>query len=80
MSQKQQSHMFVTWVNSLAHQWGEIDWWPSRDLVRFYAPTDFKQKCPATRVIVDCTECPIKNQEPIAQQAKFSTYKNINTE
>ena len=74
------TNIFVTWVNFLACQWGEIDWWPSRDLVRFYAPTDFKQKFPSTRVIVDGTECPIKKpKEPVAQQATFSTYKNRNT-
>ena len=68
------TNIFVTWVNFLACQWGEIEWWPSRDLVRFYSPTDFKQICP-TRVIEDGTECPIKNPKE-TQQATFSTYKN----
>ena len=69
------TNIFVTWVNFIACHQGEIDWWPSRDLVRLYSPTDCKQKFPSTRVIADGTECPIKNpKEPIAQQATFSTY------
>jgi len=74
------TNIFVTWINFMACQWGEIDWWPTGDLVKFYSPTDFKQKFPSTRVIVDGTECPIKKpKEPLAQQASFSTYKNTNT-
>ena len=58
----------------MARQFEEIDWWLSRDLVRFYAPVSIK--FPMTRVIVDGTECPIqKPKEPSKQQATFSTYK-----
>jgi len=54
--------------------------WPDKKLVKFYAPHDFADKIPNTRVIVDGTECPIKQpQLPLAQQATFSTYKNKNT-
>ena len=64
----------------MAHEWDEVDWWPSRDLVRYFSPSDFKAKFPSTRVVIDGTECPImKPKEPIAQQATFSTYKNRNT-
>ena len=74
------TNIFVTWINFMACQWGEIDWWPSGDMVKFYAPTDFRLKFPSTRVIVDGTECPIKKpKEPVAQQATFSNYKNRNT-
>lgn len=74
------TNIFVTWINFMACQWGEIDWWPSREMTSYFSPTDFKQKFPLTRVIVDGTECPImKPQDPIAQQATFSTYKNKNT-
>ena len=72
--------IFVTWINFMHCEWGELNWWPSRDLVRYFAPTDFKSKFPTTRVIVDGTECPImKPKQPILQQATFSTYKNRNT-
>jgi hypothetical protein len=74
------TNIFVTWVNFMARQWAEVDWWPSGDMVRFYQPTDFKSKFPSTRVIIDGTECPIKKpKEPVLQQATFSTYKNRNT-
>lgn len=80
LSENGVSSVFITWVNFMACQWGEIDWWPSRELVSFFAPTDFYAKFPRTRVIVDGTECPImKPKQPIAQQATFSTYKNQNT-
>jgi hypothetical protein len=43
-------------------------------------PTDFKQKFPKTRIIIDGTECPIKKPKaPKAQQSTYSTYKNRNT-
>jgi hypothetical protein len=72
--------IFVTWINFMYAEWGELNWWPSRDLVRYFTPTDFKLKFPTTRVIIDGTECPImKPKQPILQQATFSTYKNRNT-
>ena len=70
----------MTWVNFLAASWDDIDWWPSRELVSFFAPSDFKAKFPTTRAIVDGTECQIKKpKQPIAQQATFSIYKNRTT-
>jgi hypothetical protein len=61
-------------------QLSELPMWPSRDLVSYYMPTDFKRKYRQTRVIFDSTECPIKKpKKPRAQQATFSTYKNRNT-
>ena len=80
ITERSVTNVFVTWVNFMAVSWDEIDWWPFRDTVRFYSPTDFCAKFPTTRVIVDGTECPIqKPKQPIAQQATFSTYKNRNT-
>ncbi len=74
------SSIFITWVNFMALEWGEVDWWPSQDLVRFYSPSDFRAKFPTTRVIVDGTEIPMnKPKQPVAQQATYSTYKNRNT-
>ena len=79
ISQATVTNIFVTWINFMTVQWGEIDWWPSRDLVSYFAPIDFQLKFPTTRVVVDGTECPIqKPKQPIAQQATFSTYKNKN--
>jgi hypothetical protein len=76
----QVSNVFVTWVNFMYCQWKEINWWPSRELVRFYSPADFRKSFPKTRIIIDGTECPMsKPHQPVAQQATFSTYKNHNT-
>ena len=72
LNDKQVTNVYVTWVNFMYHQWGEIDWWPVKELVHFYAPSDFKAKFPNTRVIVDGMECPIKKpNKPVAQQATF---------
>ena len=61
-------------------QWNELDIWPSRALIDFYMPTDFKKKFPKTRVILDGLECPVdRPMNPLAQQKTFSTYKNRNT-
>ena len=73
-------NIFCTWVRFMALQWGELDIWPSRDIVRYFSPTDFKRTFPSTRVIIDGTECPVKRSRlPKAQQSTFSTYKNRNT-
>lgn len=74
------SNIFVTWVNFMYHQWKEIKIWPSKENVHYYMSDAFKTEFPATRVIVDCTEVPVKKpSDPHAQQATFSTYKNRNT-
>lgn len=80
ISESSVTNIFVTWINFMAAEFGEIDWWPSKDTVHFYSPEDFRAKFPTTRVIIDGTECPIqKPKEPTAQQATYSTYKNRNT-
>ena len=72
--------IFVTWIRLMALQWREINLWPDRKTVHFFAPVDFYDKFPTTRVIVDRTEMPIKvPKAPAAQQMTFSTYKNRNT-
>ena len=72
--------LFITWIRFMSLQWKEINLWPDRDIVHFYAPSDFKRKFPMTRAIFDGTECPIKKPSaPAAQQMTFSTYKNRNT-
>lgn len=74
------TNIFITWINFMYYQWKELDIWPSKDLVKYHAPTDFKDKFPTTRAIVDGTECPIqKPKDPLAQQYTFSHYKNKNT-
>ena len=43
------TNVFVTWVNFMAVEWDEVQWWPTQDLVRFFSPSDFKLKFPTTR-------------------------------
>jgi hypothetical protein len=74
------ANIFVTWIIFMYKQWNELNIWPSKDLVKYFAPSSFKRHYPSTRVIIDATECPIKKpKNPTAQQATFSTYKNRNT-
>lgn len=77
---KQIDNIFVTWTRFMKLEWSEIDQWNDTELVKFYAPSDFKKKFPRVRVIVDGTEIKCdKPTEPTAQKATFSTYKNTNT-
>ncbi|KAL5006306.1 hypothetical protein ScPMuIL_015112 [Solemya velum] len=80
ITEKEVTNIFVTWVNFIYFHMKDLDWWPSRELVHYYAPTDFRRKFSSTRVIVDGTEMPLKKaKQPIVQQATYSTYKNRNT-
>lgn len=73
-------NIWITWVNFMARQFREINFWPDRDTVNLFSPCDFFQKFPSTRVIIDGTEIPVKKPKPpVAQQSTFSTYKNRNT-
>lgn len=61
-------------------QWHEVNFWPDRDLVNFFAPRDFYSKFLTTRLIIVGTEIAVrKPTSPIARQSTFSTYKNKNT-
>lgn len=73
-------NIWLTWINFMSRQWREVNFWPDRDLVIFFAPRDFYSKFPTTRLIIDGTEIAVKKPKPpIAQQSTFSTYKNRNT-
>ncbi|XP_014679474.1 PREDICTED: uncharacterized protein LOC106819344 [Priapulus caudatus] len=80
VSESAVTNIFVTWINFMALQWGQINWWPHHDCIHYFSPSDFKAKFPTTRVILDGTEVPVKKpKDPLLQQATFSTYKNRNT-
>src|SRR6218665_2214572 len=73
-------NVFCTWICFMSLQWRELNLWPSRDLVNFYMPTDFRRKFPKTHTVLDGTDCPVKTPKlPLAQQAMFLTYKNRST-
>ena len=52
-----------TWIIFMSKQWRKVNIWPSKELVKYLLPPDFKAKFPTTRVIVDGTECPFKHQK-----------------
>ena len=80
VSENSVKNIIFTWILFMAKQWREINIWPSRNLVRYFSPSDFKSKFPTTRVVIDGTECPIKKPKaPRAQQSTFPTYKIKNT-
>ena len=80
ISESSVKNIVLTWILFMAKQWKEINIWPSRNLVRYFSPSDFKAKFPTIRVIIDRTECPVKKPKaPRAQKSTFSTYKNKNT-
>ena len=73
-------NIFITWINFMAAEWGELDIWPDKSLIMYYMPNAFKKTYPSTRVILDGTEISI--QAPAAphhRQSTFSTYKNDTT-
>jgi len=70
----------ASWVNLMYHQWGEIDWFPSREDTTYFGDPDFIATFPSARMTLDGTKSPIqKPHEPLLQQATFSTYKNKDT-
>ena len=80
INEKQVGNIFITWIRFLYLQWSDIPQWPSKDLVSFFTPTDFRFKFPGSRATLDATEIKIQTPgTPAAQQCTFSTYKNTNT-
>lgn len=80
LSRTEVSNVIITWINFVNDIWSLIDIWPSRELVNFYMPENFKNYNPSTRIIIDGTEIPIqKPSQPDAQKVTFSQYKHKNT-
>ena len=54
--------------------------WPSRQQVDESMPEMFKEKYPATRVIIDCTEIRVEAPESLHMRSVYySDYKHHNT-
>lgn len=76
----QVENIFKTWISFMTQQWSQIDLWPSKKLVQYYMPDNFKARFPNTRVIIDGTEFFVQgSKNPEVQQSKFSYYKNDTT-
>jgi len=59
---------------------GSIPIWQSKDLIEETMPIPFKERYPATRCILDCTEIKICKPSSLrAQSQYFSSYKNTTT-
>ena len=74
------NRIFITWVNFMYFKFGQINIWPSREIVSTTMPESFKSKYKSTRVIIDCAE--IRCQMPSSLQLNgelFSAYKNHTT-
>jgi hypothetical protein len=72
--------IFNTWVNFLHFQLNDLNIWPSRQVVDECMPSDFHNKFPTARVILDATEMP--NQKPKdvnIHSLTWSSYKHKNT-
>ena len=72
--------VFHTWLQFVFYQLKELVKFIPKDVIDQHMPKDFKSKYPATRVILDATECEIEKPGNVKdQRATWSTYKNCNT-
>ena len=74
------SRTFTAWINFMYLKFGQINLWPSKQLVQDTMPDVFKERYPNTRVIIDCTE--IRCEMPgslLLNGELFSSYKNHTT-
>ena len=74
------SRIFITWINFMYLRLGQINIWPTREVVNETMPEDFKHKYSSTRVIIDCTE--VRCQMPSSLHLNgelFSNYKHHTT-
>ena len=80
VSQPTVSRIFISWINFLYFKLGNINIWPSRELVNETMPEDFKAKYPTTRVIIDCTEVRCEMPSSLLLNSElFSSYKHHTT-
>lgn len=49
------SRIFISWINFMYLRLGQLNMWPTRQLINETMPEDFKQKYSSTRVIIGCT-------------------------
>ena len=77
VSQSTISRIFIPWINFLYLKLGQICIWPSREVVSSTMPSEFKEKYPTTRVIIDCTEVRCEMPSSLLLNSElFSSYKN----
>ena len=76
ISQSTVSRIVTTWVNFMFYKFREVLIWPSRQVVDYFMPDNFRSMYPQTRCIVDATEFYIEMPaNPTAQQLTFLIIK-----
>ena len=74
------SRIFITWINFMYLNLGQINIWPTRGEVNETMPEDLKQKYSSTRVIIDCTEVRCQMLSSLHLNGElFSNYKHHTT-
>lgn len=74
------SRIFSAWVRKLYETLTDMPWWSTRDIVDSTMPEAFRQKYPATRVIIDATEVRCEaSSSLVIQSGTYSNYKSANT-
>ena len=65
------SRIVTTWMNFMYFQFKELDLWPDEEVAREFMPTNFAEKFPSTRVILDATEVPIEKPSDVNAQSSY---------
>ena len=74
------SRIFATWLDLLYSRLIQLPVWAAKKTIEETMPEVFQQKCPITRVILDCTELFFEKPSCFrAQSDTYSTYKSHNT-
>lgn len=71
------SRMFIPWINFMYLKFGQVCFWPSKEVIQKTMPADFKEKFPSTRIVIDCTEVFCEMPSSLLLNSElFSSYKN----
>ena len=74
------SRIFISWINFMYLRLGQLNIWPTRQVINETMPEDFKQKYSSTRVIIDCTEVRCQMLSSLHLNGElFSNYKHHTT-
>ena len=74
------SRIFISWINLMYLRLGQLNIWPTRQVINETMPEDFKQKYSSTGVIIDCTEVRCQMPSNLHLNGElFSNYKHHTT-
>ncbi|KAK3104859.1 hypothetical protein FSP39_011847 [Pinctada imbricata] len=80
VSKQTVSVIFSHWANYMFLRFGEISFWPLRDVIAQHMPTKYAEEFPTTFAMLDCTEIRITKPSSLkAQSQTYSDYKSGNT-